>query len=48
MSLNLDCSPCFERSCPYGHTDCLEKMQPELVWQAAQRLLPSLVPIAQD
>ncbi|XLM22124.1 lipopolysaccharide heptosyltransferase II, partial [Chromobacterium piscinae] len=26
VSLNLDCSPCFERSCPYGHTDCLEKM----------------------
>ncbi|MBX9349662.1 lipopolysaccharide heptosyltransferase II [Chromobacterium piscinae] len=48
VSLNLDCSPCFERSCPYGHTDCLEKMQPELVWQAAQRLLPSLVPLAQD
>ncbi|OHX14786.1 lipopolysaccharide heptosyltransferase II [Chromobacterium sphagni] len=39
VSLNLDCSPCFERSCPYGHTDCLEKMQPDMVWQAAQGLL---------
>ena len=40
VSLNLDCSPCFERTCPYGHTDCLEKMEPERVWQAAQPLLP--------
>ncbi|MEN3032395.1 lipopolysaccharide heptosyltransferase II [Chromobacterium amazonense] len=42
VSLNLDCSPCFERSCPYGHTDCLEKMQPDMVWQASQTLLPAL------
>ncbi|POZ62946.1 lipopolysaccharide heptosyltransferase II [Chromobacterium alticapitis] len=42
VSLNLDCSPCFERNCPYGHTDCLEKMQPDMVWQASQALLPAL------
>lgn len=41
VSLNLDCSPCFERTCPYGHTDCLEKMEPERVWQAALPLLPA-------
>jgi len=23
---NLQCSPCFERQCPYGHTDCLNKI----------------------
>lgn len=40
VSLNLDCSPCFERTCPYGHTDCLEKMEPDRVWQAALPLLP--------
>lgn len=48
VSLNLDCSPCFERSCPYGHTDCLEKMQPDMAWHAAQTLLPALAHSDQD
>jgi len=24
----LDCSPCFKRSCPYGHADCLNNIKP--------------------
>lgn len=39
VTLHLDCSPCFERSCPLGHTDCQEKLMPEMVWQAAQKWL---------
>jgi heptosyltransferase-2 len=31
LSLGLDCSPCFERSCPLGHLDCLQKLPPEMV-----------------
>ncbi|BEV70755.1 MULTISPECIES: lipopolysaccharide heptosyltransferase II [unclassified Paludibacterium] len=46
VSLSLECSPCFERTCPFGHTDCLEKLAPEQVWHAATRLLPDLSPAA--
>lgn len=28
----LECSPCFERVCPLGHTDCLNNVKPEEVF----------------
>ncbi|MGL6070500.1 lipopolysaccharide heptosyltransferase II [Craterilacuibacter sp.] len=45
VTLSLDCSPCFERVCPLKHTNCLEKMQAERVWQAAQQLLERHPPV---
>ena len=39
VSLNLTCSPCFERNCPLGHHDCLEKINPNRVLDAADALL---------
>lgn len=31
VTLGLACSPCWERRCPLGHLDCLEKLLPEQV-----------------
>ncbi len=31
--LHLDCSPCFSRSCPLGHLNCLQGIAPAQVWQ---------------
>ncbi len=37
--LGLSCSPCFKRSCPLGHTDCLNTIEPEGVIVRAIELL---------
>ena len=33
ITLNLPCAPCYSRTCPYGHYQCLEDIKPEKVLQ---------------
>lgn len=37
--LRLDCSPCFERTCPLGHTNCLRGIAPTDVLASVLTLL---------
>lgn len=34
----IDCSPCFKRTCPFGHTKCLTELSPESVSEAVSIL----------
>ncbi|MGZ5884966.1 MAG: lipopolysaccharide heptosyltransferase II [Burkholderiaceae bacterium] len=38
ISLNLDCSPCFKRDCPLGHTQCLTGIESDRVLDAIAAL----------
>lgn len=43
LDLDLDCSPCFERTCPLGHTQCLTRISVADVWQVLAQQLPAMV-----
>jgi heptosyltransferase-2 len=38
--LHLDCSPCFERTCPLGHLNCLVGITPQQVLDSMQNSNP--------
>ena len=37
--LALDCAPCFDRTCRFGHTRCLTEVLPQRVEQALDQAL---------
>jgi len=39
ISSNLTCSPCFSRTCRFGHYDCLTQINPENVFAEVQKHL---------
>lgn len=46
--LHLDCSPCFERTCPLGHLHCLTGITPGQVFDSMQNTDPSTPPGPHD
>lgn len=46
VRLGLECSPCFERTCRFGHYNCLRQLEPDAVAAALQRLNgPTLIDV---
>lgn len=37
-SINMPCSPCFDRVCRFGHTACLQDLSPQRILQGIEKL----------
>ncbi len=40
LSIDIDCRPCFKRTCPLGHKRCLVDLSPSLALEALEKLAP--------
>jgi heptosyltransferase-2 len=45
VRLGIECSPCFDRTCRFGHYNCLRQLMPKAVNDALQRLLGTVVEV---
>ncbi len=39
INLELDCSPCFKRTCPLGHLNCMKQVYPDVVFSKLLALI---------
>ncbi|PBP39054.1 lipopolysaccharide heptosyltransferase II [Pseudomonas syringae] len=46
VRLGIECSPCFERTCRFGHYNCMRLLEPDAVTQALSRLSSTPVEVA--
>ncbi|KPW86320.1 lipopolysaccharide heptosyltransferase II [Pseudomonas syringae pv. coryli] len=46
VRLGIECSPCFERTCRFGHYNCMRLLEPDAVTQALTRLSSTPVEVA--
>ena len=46
VRLGLECSPCFDRTCRFGHYNCLRELKPRPVIEALGRLTADPVEVA--
>ncbi|HSX69555.1 MAG TPA: lipopolysaccharide heptosyltransferase II, partial [Pseudomonas sp.] len=46
VRLGLECSPCFDRTCRFGHYNCLRELKPRPVLEALDRLVGDPVEVA--
>lgn len=40
LHTDIDCRPCFKRTCPLGHLNCLKQLPPEWAIDALAKLVP--------
>jgi heptosyltransferase-2 len=45
VRLGIECSPCFDRTCRFGHYNCLRQLMPPAVNEALQRLQGTVVEV---